>query len=76
MKEQDLLELKKDIDKAKEEKLQLQGQQKALLTQLKETYECSTLEEAEKRLKKMQKEIDEISATIEQGMEELEEKYL
>jgi uncharacterized protein YaaN involved in tellurite resistance len=75
MNEQDLLELKKDIDKAKEEKLQLQGQRKTLLSQLLE-HGCKTLEEAEKKLKTLQKEIDNISVTIEKGMDEIEENYL
>ena len=75
MTEQDLLNLKKDIDEAKKEILQLEGQKKALMTQLKEDWDCTTLEQAEKKLKGMQRKLTTFNEEIEQGLEEIKEKY-
>ncbi|MFA5934991.1 MAG: hypothetical protein WC827_03850 [Candidatus Paceibacterota bacterium] len=73
MDEKGLLQLKQDIDEAKNSVNQLKGQQTALLKQLKDEWGCSSIEEAEKRIKKMQKEIETLDASIETGLEELEE---
>jgi len=75
MKEADLLKLKQEIDQAKSSVSELKGQQTALLKQLKEEWGCSSIEEAEKKIKKMQKEIETLDASIETGLEELEEQY-
>jgi prefoldin subunit 5 len=75
MKEQDLLKLKREIDEAKDSVNQLKGQQTALLKQLKDEFGCSSLEEAEKKIAKMKKELELLTESIENGLEELEEKY-
>ena len=74
MTEQGLLQLKKEIDQAKSSVSELKGQQTALLKQLKDDWQCSSIEEAEKKIKKMQKEIETLDASIETGLEELEEQ--
>jgi septal ring factor EnvC (AmiA/AmiB activator) len=75
MTEQGLLKLKQEIDQAKSSVSELKGQQTALLKQLKDDWQCSSIEEAEKKIKKMQKEIETLDASIETGLEELEESY-
>ena len=75
MTEKDLLRLKKDIDEAKNTLAELNGQKGTLTKQLKENWDCSTIEEAEKVLKKMQIEIEKIQEDMDSGISELEEIY-
>ena len=64
MTEQDLLKLKRQVEDAKTEVNQLQGQRTALLKQLKDDWGCKTVEEAEAKVKAMEKEIEKISDQI------------
>jgi hypothetical protein len=75
MTETDLLKLKKQIEEAKATTSELKGHQSALMKQLKDDWKCNTIEEAEKLMAKMDKEIKTLNTKIEEGMEELEEKY-
>ena len=75
MTEDQLLKLKKQVDAAKITVAELEGQQKAQLKQLKEEWECSSIEEAEKKLKTFDKEIEKLTEQIETQLEELEELY-
>lgn len=75
MNESQLLELKKKVDAAKTEVSQLQGHQTALMNQLKTDWNCKTVEEAEKKIATMKKEIEKLDESIATGIEELEEKY-
>jgi len=75
MTEQDLLKLKQKIDDAKQQSSELKGQQTALMKQLKDDWKCSSIEEAEKLMEKMDKEIKTLNEKIETGLEELDEKY-
>jgi predicted transcriptional regulator len=76
MTERDLLKLKEDIEEAKEKFQQLKGQKNALMQQLKEEWDCTTIKEAHKILKKLEIEVEEISNEIVKGLDELEKKYL
>lgn len=73
MNETGLLKLKQEIDTAKDSVNQLKGQKTALLKQLQDEWNCTSIEEAEKRINKMKKEIETLDASIETGLEELEE---
>lgn len=75
MTEKDLLRLKRDIDEAKNTLAELTGQKVTLTKQLKENWDCSTIEEAETFLKQTQAEIEEIQEDIDSGISELEEIY-
>jgi len=75
MTEQDLLRLKQKIDDAKRQTSELKGHKTALMNQLKTDWKCATVEEAEKLMAKMDKEITALNNSIEQGLKELEEKY-
>ena len=75
MDEEQLLELKKEIDDAKTEISELTGTQKQLMKDLKTQWNCSTLEEAEKEHKKLGEQITKLSGQIDKGVKELNEKY-
>jgi hypothetical protein len=75
MTEQDLLKLKQKIDDAKRQTSELKGHKTALMNQLKTDWKCNTVEEAEKLMTKMDKEITTLNDTIEKGLKELGEKY-
>lgn len=76
MTERELIELKQEVEEAKDKALQLQGQRDALLQQLKEEWGCSTIKEATKKLKDLEKSVTALSDEIAHEMEELEQKYL
>lgn len=75
MTEKDLLDLKSQIDDAKTSVSELKGQQTALLKQLKENYKCNTIEEADKLVEKMRKDIATLQKQIDEHTAELEKKY-
>ena len=75
MDETGLLKLKKQIDEANASVSELKGQLSALLKQLKDDWKCNSVEDAERLVAKMDKEIVSLKNKIEKGMEELEEKY-
>lgn len=75
MNEQQLLDLKHQIDEAKTNATELTGQQKSLMDRLKKDWNCTTVEQAEKQIKQIETEITQLNTKIDKGMEELEEKY-
>ena len=75
MTEKELLELKEDIEEAKQKVSELKGERQALMKRLKEDWNCGSLEEAEKKLKEMSEQVDKLSDEITEGMEELESKF-
>lgn len=75
MTEKKLLELKKEIEEAKNVVAELKGQRTALMTQLKEEWGCTTIEAADKKVKDLEKQIKDLTTNIETGLEELERQY-
>lgn len=75
MKEKELLELKEKVDDAKSTVSELTGQKNALMKQLKEDWDCKSLEAAEDKLKEMERNISILEKKIEKATKELEEKY-
>lgn len=71
--EQELLDLKEQVNAAKTTVSELTGQQTALLRQLKEEWGCKTIKEAEGKLEKMKKDITIFDNKIEKSTAELEE---
>ena len=76
MNTQQLLNLKKEIEEARETATELTGRKKQLLENLKKDWECPTTEQAEKKAAKMEKDITQLNNQIKEGVEELEEKYM
>jgi len=75
MNENELLELKKEIDEAKSKISELTGTQKQLMKDLKENWDCTTLKDAETKHEKLGEDITTLSGKIEKGVKELNEKY-
>lgn len=71
----DLLDLKEEIDQAKTKKAEYVGQKNALMKQLKDNWGCTTLEQAEKKLTSIEKQINELKESIEEKTAELQSKY-
>lgn len=72
--EKELFKLKEDVDAAKIAVSELEGQKKAQLKQLSEDWGCKTVEEAEKKIAVMRKDVEKLEEQIETGIEELEER--
>jgi predicted nucleic acid-binding Zn-ribbon protein len=70
-----LFDLKDEIDHARDEIAQLKGQRKTLMSQLKEQFNCSSIEEAQKKLTNLQTNIRTLEIELDKGCKELEEKY-
>lgn len=73
--EAQLIEKKKEIETAKTESAELNGELKGLLKRLKESYKCSTLKEAKEMLKKMEKASAKLDNEIQAATKEIEETY-
>lgn len=73
MKEKELLQLKEDIDTAKETIATLNGQLQYQLKELKDTWAVS-IKKAPAKLIEMEEEITELEAKIEQQTEALEKQ--
>jgi hypothetical protein len=74
MKEQELLKLKEKIETAEKENQRLLGRKDQLNQELKDTYECESIEEAEEKLEKLYTRHEKIQAKIDTGLEENEEE--
>jgi len=75
MDEEQLLELKKEIDDAKSKISELKGTRNQLMKDLKEQRNCSSLEAAEKEYKKLVEQITKLDIQINEGVKRLNEKY-
>lgn len=75
MTEKELLDLKEEIEEAKSKVSELKGQKKGLMNQLKKDYGCSSLKDAKVKLKGLSNELIIIESTIQEKVEELENKY-
>lgn len=70
-----LLDLKDSIEEAKMEVSKLTGKKEHLMTQLKETYGCASIKDAEAKVEKMAKDISKLETQIATGIADLEGKY-
>ena len=76
MNEHQLLDLKKEIDEANKTATELNGRRKQLMETLKTDWDCTSVDQAEKKAEKINGEIDRLNQQIKEGCNELEEKYL
>jgi predicted transcriptional regulator len=70
----ELLDIKDQIEKADKRKSELQGQIKELLSRLKKDHGCSSGKEGDKKLEKMQLDLDKMQAKFDKGTADLQEK--
>ena len=75
MGQEDLLQLKEKIDKAKEKSSELKGQLKGLTKELKDDWQCDTIKQAEEKVQQMETEVTKLNEKIKKSVTELEEKY-
>lgn len=69
----DLSELKKGIDSARTNIAKLDGREQETLTQLKNTYKLSSMEQVEKEIAKLAKEENTITMVIQEDYKSLRE---
>lgn len=72
---QELESLKKEIEDAKIEKARLEGQLKSVQERMRAEYNCRTVEDAQKKLTRMERDWDKLANTIETDFNELQEMY-
>lgn len=72
MKIEDFTELREKIEAAKVKKSKAEGALEEFMNRLKSEFGCSTIEEAEKKLGKLQAEIDSDEEKLEKDLEEIE----
>lgn len=70
-----LMRLKTRIEKGKQNLADTQAEQKVILRQLKEDYNCLSIEEAEEKVKKLQKKLNKETESINAIIADLREKY-
>jgi len=73
--EEKLLHYKEEIGKAKIELSQLEGEEKSLLKRLKEDHGLKSVEEAKKRLRKLEAENTDLDEKLKQKLDQLEKEY-
>lgn len=75
MTEDQLLQIKEQIDTAKSEISKLEGRKENLMETLNSQFKCKSVEEAEKTLLSLTAQIKEIDLTIQEESKKLESKY-
>jgi predicted nuclease with TOPRIM domain len=73
--QQDLLDLKSNIEEAKDAVSELKGKKSNLLQRLQEEWDCANLAEAERRLEELDGELIKVEEKIEKKSEALEKEY-
>lgn len=75
MNEKQLLDLKENMTKFREEKSQKEGELSYLMKELKSKHGAKTLEEAKKKLQSMKQKVETLNEQIQQGIDKLENEY-
>lgn len=75
MEERELLSLKKKIDQAKTQVAELTGQKNYLMEDLKTTWKCRSISQAEELLLKLEKELECSREELAAAIQAIEEKY-
>ena len=70
-----ILKLQKKLQELKESQIKLKSKYDFLLEQLKTDFDCNNLEEAQKKIKTLESELEDIQGALEKQLGEFEEKY-
>lgn len=70
-----LIEIKEQIETGKAKIAEYTGQKKYLMDELKNTWGCTTIPAAEKKLTDIGHEIEKLTKSMEENLAELERKY-
>lgn len=73
--EKQLVELKESVTQAKTRVSELRGQLTALMKQLKDDWECETIEEANEKIETLEKKAKKLAESIKSLTTDLEQKY-
>jgi len=73
--EQDLIDLRSKIDRAKSRKAEIEGALKQLLKDLKDKFACIDIKAARRKLEQLQKKKEKLQEELEAGVAELEENF-
>lgn len=73
--ESDIIELKEEIERRKQERDKLSGRLESQQSELKKQFKMESIKDAEKYLKKIQSEIEKMKEDLELRMENFKEKY-
>jgi len=71
---EELLKMKERIESEKLKKAKLEGNLESLEKELSEKFGCESLEQAEKKLKKLEEEIQKEKAFVEESVSKLKEE--
>lgn len=72
MNERDLLNLKTRIEQAKSKVSELKGRKNYLMQELQEKWSCTTIQQAEVKIKEMKEAINSLDIKIKEGMAKLQ----
>ncbi len=72
--ENDLLELKKQIDQAKAKESELKGQLDLLMKQLKKDWGCKSIDEAKAKIEELEQEAKDLAKQIQEGIETIQKQ--
>ncbi len=75
MTENELLELKVQVDQAKEKLSELKGRKQTLMDTLDKEWGCKTVKQAGRKMNKVKQEKEALKEEEEKGIKELEENY-
>ena len=75
MNEKELLELKQEIEDARQEASELKGEKQALLKRLNEDWDCISVKKANALIDKLAAEMEELSVQIKNGLAELDKYF-
>ena len=64
-----LLSLKRQIEVDKEKKARLEGQLASLMDRLKKEFDCETIEEAQKKVSKLNKDIERLTKSVKEKID-------
>ena len=74
-KEQELLDLKEQIERAKQEKSKEEGRLESLMERLKKEHDIDDLDTATKKVEELDKDIEELEKKFEDGFTKLKEDF-
>lgn len=70
-----LLSLKRQIEVDKEKKARLEGQLASLMDRLKKEFNCETIEEAQKKVSKLNKDIERLMKSVKEKIDIIRQGY-
>ena len=70
-----LLSLKRQIEVDKEKKARLEGPLVSLLDRLKKEFDCGTIEEAQKKVLKLNKDIERLMKSVKEKIDIIRQGY-